>query len=121
VIESGLCFLNPNQVERQIAMHRICLGVETRTPVSVCSNNRDNGTGYIEYRWPARRLVRCFETITPVMCARDEVIAEWAGMPVGLKRRVGKGEIIFLGSPLGMGLFAEEAEAIELGRAMLDA
>lgn len=73
---------------------------------------------YVRYRWPHMALTRCLSRVIPVTCPDAEVIAHYRGMPVAMKRRVGCGGVIFLGSMLGPNLWAEEREAHELARAI---
>ena len=102
----------PPEVIQQIRVLRDVFGLRVQAPLA-------NGGAYIEYVWPLRRFVRDFSMFTPVECSADEKIAEFAGMAVCARRRIGKGGVIFLGSMLGPGLLAEEREAHELGSAML--
>jgi hypothetical protein len=113
ILESGLPFMLREEAMGQIRVLRDVFGLRVQAPLA-------NGGAYIEYAWPLRRLVRDFSMFTPVECSADEKIAEFAGVAVCAKRRIGKGGVIFLGSMLGPGLLAEEREAHELGSAMLD-
>jgi hypothetical protein len=56
---------------------------------------------YVEYRWPVRVKIREFAPVRLAPAPGDEIIATFAGQPVGLRRRVGHGTLITLGSPLG--------------------
>jgi hypothetical protein len=113
ILESGLCFMSPEQAAGQVGVLREAFGLEVRNTLV----SRD---GYIEYAWPLHRLVRDFSMFTPVKCLRTERIAEFGGVTVCTKRRIGRGGIIFLGSMLGPGLLAEEREAHQVGSAMLE-
>lgn len=66
---------------------------------------------YIQYLRPRPTLTRSFLQAIPVICPDREVIAEHAGTPVAMKRRLGRGGIVYLGSMLGPNLHAEEPEA----------
>ena|SRR5712692_10046054 len=69
---------------------------------------------YVDYVWPQRVKVRDFSRIVPISSAAGDVIA-WAGSaPIALKRRMGKGTLVFLGSPLGPLLLAGDREARNL-------
>jgi hypothetical protein len=113
ILESGLCFMSPEQAAGQVGVVRDVFGLEVQNTLL----SRD---GYIEYAWPLHRLVRDFSMFTPVKCLRTERIAEFGGVTVCTKRRIGRGGIIFLGSMLGPGLLAEEREAHQVGSAMLE-
>jgi len=57
----------------------------------------------------------------PVVAERPDVIA-WTGLlAVGMKKRVGKGTLVFLGSPLGPALLAGDPEAREWVRSVVTA
>jgi hypothetical protein len=73
---------------------------------------------YVHYSWPHPTLTRAFSYTMPVGCADAEAIAHYRGVPVAMKRRMGRGGIIFLGSMLGPNLRAEEPEARELAIAI---
>jgi hypothetical protein len=66
---------------------------------------------YISYIHPRRALTRGFLLAYSVRCADSEVIAHDNGTPIAMKRRIGCGGIIFLGSMIGPNLYAEEPEA----------
>jgi hypothetical protein len=66
---------------------------------------------YINYVWPKAVVVRSFLDAVPVECRPSEVVAHHSGIPVAMRRRIGRGGIIFLGSMLGPNLYAEEREA----------
>ena len=108
VIEGAPAFRSHNVI-------RDVFGFELQPPRSVANTDRL----YIQYTWPVPRLVRHFSSIMPVCCLPSEKIAEFAGITVCAKRRVGRGAIIFLGSMLGPVLLAEEKEAHDVTRAIL--
>ena len=56
---------------------------------------------YVEYYWPERVKIREFSPVKLTPAPGEEVIATFAGQPVGLRRRAGDGMLITLGSPLG--------------------
>ena len=56
---------------------------------------------YVEYFWPVRVKIREFSPVQLMPAAGDEIIATFAGRPVGLRRKVADGTLITLGSPLG--------------------
>jgi hypothetical protein len=73
---------------------------------------------YVSYTWPVPALTRTFFAITPVFCAPAEVVARYGNVPVAMKRRLGRGGIVFLGSMLGPNLGAEEREAKQIATAI---
>lgn len=56
---------------------------------------------YVEYFWPVRVKIREFAPVQLTLAPGDEIIATFSGLPAGLRRRVGDGVLITLGSPLG--------------------
>ena len=73
---------------------------------------------YVRYRWPHMALIRRFSRVIPISCPDAEAIAHYRGTPVALRRRVGRGGIVFLGSMLGPPLRAEDREARALAAAI---
>lgn len=111
ILESGVGFSAADLVGSHLQTINEEWGLKISPPVAA--------HGYVHYAWPVPRMVRTFEFVTPVCCAEAEVIARWNGLPVCFRRRIGHGSLIYLGSMLGPGLFAEEREAHELGRGLL--
>jgi hypothetical protein len=66
---------------------------------------------YVEYFWPVRCKIREFSPVKLTPVPGDEIIATFLGQPVGLRRRVGNGTLITLGSPLGPVFLAGDPDA----------
>jgi hypothetical protein len=66
---------------------------------------------YIDYVWPYATKIRDFSRVVPLAVQPGEIIARADGHPVALTRRVERGTLIYLGSPLGPALWAGDAEA----------
>jgi hypothetical protein len=66
---------------------------------------------YITYLWPRETSVRDFSRVVPLSPGVGDVIGTVGTLPVALKRRAGKGTLIFLGSPMGPALRAGDPEA----------
>ena len=66
---------------------------------------------YVEYFWPVRVKIREFAPVKLTPIPGDEIIATFSGEPVGLRRRVGNGTLITLGSPLGPVFLAGDPDA----------
>jgi hypothetical protein len=116
IYESGLAYAGSQQRSEQSELLNTMLGIRALpSPVPAGSEL------YVTYHWPRETLVRSYGSVTPVLCSQQEVIMHHAGIPVGLFRRVGQGSLIFLGSPLGLGLYAEEREARAIGVSLLKA
>lgn len=73
---------------------------------------------FVHYRWPHAALTRTFSAVIPVSCSPTDAIAHYAGVPIAMKRRIGRGGIVFLGSMLGPNLRAEEPQARALAAAI---
>ncbi len=56
---------------------------------------------YVEYSWPAKVKIREFGPVCLKSRPGDHVIATFQGHPAGLRRAVGRGTLVTLGSPLG--------------------
>jgi len=74
---------------------------------------------YISYTWPVSVLVRDFSVVVPVSGPGWDQIAEVDGLCVGLTRRIGRGRLVVLGSPLGPVLLGGDREAHEWLGALL--
>jgi hypothetical protein len=108
VLESSPLYL-PKQAR---ALHEM-FGILLSEPITPSSDRL-----YVRYQWPHTALTRCFSAVIPVTCSPTEAIAHYAGVPIAVKRRIGRGGIVFLGSMLGPNLRAEEREARELAAAI---
>jgi hypothetical protein len=63
--------------------------------------SRDDYFPYVEYFWPVRVKIREFAPVRLEPAPDEEIIATFREQPVGLRRKVGPGTLITLGSPLG--------------------
>ncbi len=109
IIESGGGFasdLNFRQHRRFLREH---LQIDVQSPVDLWKADARR-VPYIDYTWPHAAKVRDFSRVVPL--GDEGAIIAWAGdRPVGLRRQVERGTLIFLGSPLGPALWAGDAEA----------
>ena len=74
---------------------------------------------YVRYLWHVPQLVRTFLAYTPVLCSPNEAVATYGNVPVAVRRRVGRGGVVFLGSMLGPQLKAGDREAHQLASRLL--
>lgn len=132
VLESSAGFLTPAETAAHEKMLLRCFELEVKPPVDLWSEKlSDDGffagganlhrrktidgrqsIPYVRYVWPREIMVRDFSRVIPVSAKRGEVIG-WAGsLPVASKTSLGKGTLIFLGSPLGPALRASDPEAL---------
>jgi hypothetical protein len=56
---------------------------------------------YVEYSWPIQAKIREFAAVSLDPVPGDHVIGTLAQQPVALRRRVGRGTLVTLASPLG--------------------
>lgn len=110
IVESGAAFLLDGRYRAYQRWMWEELGIRVTAPVNLWSG-ATRGVPYIEYDWPTRAIVRDYSRVVPVADQPGEVIG-WAGkIAVALKRRIGKGTLIYLGSPLGPALWAGDLQA----------
>jgi hypothetical protein len=121
LLESGAAFTAGGGAP-EFRAHRdaLCdhLGLRVEAPLPLWPRRAGapaRGVPYVEYTWPSAAAVRDFSRVVPLARlgddGRGEVIARVDGVPVALRRRVGRGTLLFLGSPLGPALWAGDAEA----------
>jgi hypothetical protein len=130
LLESGAGFLSPSDFfASQDLIHRH-FNLALESPVDlwsgrsadaalVCYSGRRSDVKrdshgpipYVSYVWPHAMIVRDFSRVIPVSAQMQEVIGRVGDLPVGLKKRLGKGTVIFLGSPIGPALGAGDPEA----------
>lgn len=112
LLESGLAFVDLTVWDAQRRLLRSQFGVSMQPPMPLWSGVRTpRCVPYVDYLWPLVTKVRDFSRVVPVSSQRGEVIAQVQGMTVGVRRKVGKGTMTVLGSPLGPALRAGDQEA----------
>ncbi len=74
---------------------------------------------YVRYHWPGSAMIRSFGNVIPVECRESESIAHLGGKSIAIRRRVGEGCFMFLGSMLGPHLQAEDREAQQLASGLV--
>jgi hypothetical protein len=114
LFESGASFLNSGEFNFHRRLIRSMFGLGLHSPIRLWdSADSFKRSPYIDYRWPLTVKVRDFSRIVPVDDKDGETIAWFQELPVAVKRRVGKGTLVFLGSPLGPHLLTGDREARE--------
>ena len=116
LIESALGFVERDDFDRaqgSLAKH-FDVSIAQRVDLWSGAGRR---VPYIDFTWPRPAKVRDFSRVVTVPVRDDEVIARADGIPVGMKRRFGRGTLIVLGSLLGPSLLAGDRES----RGWLDA
>jgi hypothetical protein len=117
ILESGLGFSSRAESEHQTDVFKRVFGLQLLPPVKV--GKKPAAATYLEYTRPVHRLVRTFEAITPVRWDQSETLARSGTHSVCIRKRIGDGTLVFLGSMLGPGIGAEEREAIEVASALV--
>lgn len=112
LFESGGAFLGSEAFDSHRRLIQQAFGVRLGEPAGLWdSSGSSKQSPYVDYRWPLVTKTRDFSRIVPVDCTADETIAWFQDVPVAARRRVGKGTLVFLGSPLGPHLLAGDRES----------
>jgi hypothetical protein len=74
-----------------------------------CSNGQ--AVPYVHYQWPSEVKVRDFSRAIPVSAPSGNAVGRIGDLQVAWKMRVGRGMLIFLGSPMGPALRAGDSDA----------
>lgn len=117
ILESGVGFSSMAEAKHQADLFKQIFDLTLIPPVKVAGSLA--AAAYIQYTKPVCRFARTFEAITPINCEPTDVIARLGRHSVCARKRVGRGGLVFLGSMLGPGLFAEEREALAIGAALV--
>jgi hypothetical protein len=112
LLELGLAFVEPAIWDAQQRLLQAQFGLSIHPPVQLWPRAEAHRcVPYVDYVWPLATKVRDFSRVVPLFAQKWEVIAHVQGMTVGVRRKVGKGTITALGSPLGPVLRAGDQEA----------
>ncbi len=117
ILESGLGFSSRAESRHQAEVCERIFDLKLLPPMKV--TNHRTRIAYVEYSRPIRCLVRTFEAITPVCCDMSEVIAQFGNHTTCARKTIGRGGLVYLGSMLGPGLYAEEREAVAIGSTLV--
>ena len=116
ILESALTFTDDTSTEQQCRIIRDLFGF----PVEWPQEQAGGAASYIQYRWPVDALVRSFGQPVYIRNDNQRAIAHHpANRIVAARKSMGDGEVVFLGSPLGPLLLAEDREATLLVRRMI--
>ncbi len=120
LLETGAGFADATVFEKHQELLFLYFGLRVSPTVDVWAGLEGRQrVPYVDLTWPIRTKVRDFSRVVPVSARADEVIGWVDGHAVAMKRRVGKGTLVFLGSPLGPTLLAGDLEARRWLREML--
>ncbi len=110
--ESAAAFLGPEEFGFHKHVIRSVFGLSLLDPVRLWdSADSSKQSPYVDYHWPVVTKVRDFSRVVPVDPATGETIAWFHDLPVAAKRRIGKGILVYLGSPLGPHFLSDDREA----------
>jgi len=107
ILECGAGFTDERAFGAQRAALLDCLQLKIEPPVQLWPRR----TPYIDYSWPYSVKLRDFSRVVPLGAQTGEMIAWVDDLPIAIKRRRGRGTLIFLGSPIGPALWAHDAQA----------
>ena len=110
LIELGFAFLDDAQVGAQRWLISDAFDVNVGEVAHLWHDGRER-VPYVRYDWPVAVWVRDYSRAVAVDGPGWRVIAEIEGRPVAVRRRVGRGSVTILGSPLGPALRAGDREA----------
>jgi hypothetical protein len=109
LLESAAGFSDHTEFVAHQRLLKRLFDVHVDAPVDVWS--QPVPVRYVHYDWPIQATVRDFSKVAAVIDSDAEVIGQIGELHIALKKRVGKGQLIFLGSPLGPALWAGDVEA----------
>lgn len=115
LLESGLAFTKPAAVAGQRSLLLEAFGVSFHAPVTLDLSCR---VPYVDLFWPRPAKIRDFSRLVPISAPDAQVIGQHRQWPIALKRELGKGTLIMLGSPLGPALWTGDREAKSWLRAL---
>ena len=125
VYESGGAYADPEALRIEQKLVGSYLALAVKPPVNLWTELGSTPSAcppYVHYHWPMKASVRDFSRAIPsevVEASYGRTIAEVGGLPVCCRMRLGKGELIFLGSPLGPHLGSVDREAQTLLEAFM--
>lgn len=115
ILESGAGFAD--EASPDFRAHRDALrdrfGIHAGAPVPLWPRHPSSGgIPYVDYTWPSAARVRDFSRLVPLTAPQGDaaIIARVDGMPAAIRRRIGRGTLVVLGSPLGVALWAGDGE-----------
>lgn len=111
ILESAVGFAPESVFHAQRAVLCDHLRLRILEPVHLWRGRGASRVPYVDYTWPHLAKLRDFSRVVPLGRQEGEIIAWADGLPVALRRRCGRGTLVFLGSPLGPALFGGDREA----------
>jgi hypothetical protein len=98
----------PDRTLTRVSLKRY-LGIEVLQPVTYAAGD------YIAYRWPRFALVRHFTRVSYIQPSKNHEPAAFLGTNfVAVRKAIGLGRVMILGSALGSLLLARDEQALEI-------
>jgi hypothetical protein len=116
LIESGTSFATASESSYHRHLMRELFGLQ----IGLHAPSQDLKDLYVTYEWPTRCMVRHFGGAVGIEADDQNVIARAGRMPIAVRMTVGKGGIIYIGTPLGPVLPSGDRDAIELAWALAE-
>jgi len=117
--ESGAAYTSSEDFAKERHLLQNHFGVRVDGPIDLWSPSaKSDFVPYVHYHWPRRAIVRDFSRMILVSRAQ-QAFATIDRVPVAERIRLGAGEFIFLGSPLGPHLNIDDREALVLMKAFV--
>ncbi|HEV2500127.1 MAG TPA: hypothetical protein VGY31_11165 [Terriglobia bacterium] len=112
LVESGAAYLTPAEFQVQKSLMGSEFGITVLNPVRLWQKTGPfDGVPYVDFSWPSPARIRDFSHTVPLAADDAESVATQRGKVVGIRRRLGDGRLIFLGSPAGPHLLIADPEA----------
>lgn len=110
--ESAAAFLGADEFGFHKRVIRSVFGLSLHAPVRLWESAHSlKNSPYVDYHWPVVTKIRDFSRVVPVDAGDGETIAWFHDLPVATRRRIGKGMLVYLGSPLGPHFLSGDREA----------
>jgi hypothetical protein len=112
VYETGAGYAESALFGAEQRLLRSYFGVDADPPVTLWPQHAEAGSlPYVHYRWPLPVMVRDFSRLVPVRGEDASEVARIGDIPAACRRRIGRGEFICCGSPIGPHLGAGDPQA----------
>lgn len=110
--ESGAAFVGRDEFCFHKRVIRSVFGLSLHDPVQLWdSADSLKRSPYVDFHWPVVTKIRDFSRVIPMGHGDGKTIAWFGDLPVAARRRMGKGTLVYLGSPLGPHFLSGDREA----------
>lgn len=112
LVETAAAFLTVGAWERQALLVENHFGLKLHPARPLWSDGREHGpVPYMELAWPVAARVRDYSRVIGVSGGEATPLAAIEGLPCGARKTIDFGALLFLGSPVGPHLRANDADA----------